>query len=113
MPDPPETPNTGKPNTGRMLAITSEPPVSMRQRLRQRREIRQLRRKFREEFSKENEMRLQVWEPPVSMDHTRAREHQSLLRLAMAARTDHEQGCGCDGDRCEIGDALAKLDADR
>lgn len=34
---------------------------------------------------------------------------QRLADVASAAWHDHEQRCGCDGEACELGEALAAL----
>jgi hypothetical protein len=37
----------------------------------------------------------------------------ALLRVETAARDWHDEHCGCEGEACPIGDALARLDAKR
>jgi hypothetical protein len=50
-----------------------------------------------------------AWQTPF-MDHAHAREHQNLIFVAMAARNWLDAHCGCRGEGCELGVALARLD---
>ena len=40
-------------------------------------------------------------------------EYEAMVDVVIAASDQHDEKCGCEGEACKVGDALAKLDAIR
>lgn len=53
---------------------------------------------------------------PDRQEARSAAQHQevaALLDVVVAASDQHDEECGCGGEVCKLGDALAKLDTTR
>lgn len=43
----------------------------------------------------------------------REAEIEAMVDVVIATSDQHDEKCGCEGEACKVGDALAKLDAIR